>query len=107
MTSAGSQLAVRDMKLELGQVYNYSYINLLKITGKSYQVQEITDSVLSIEKITTPLGTYDCYKVSNQSSGAIGFSYYTTDYKHIPLLIELIDPNSGEAIMVLTLQEYE
>jgi len=107
MTSAGSQLAIRDMNLETGRVYKYSYINLLRFTGKSYQIQDVTDSVLNIEKITTPIGTFDCYKVRNRIPGAVGFSYYTADYKHIPLLIELLDPESNETIMTLTLQEYE
>jgi len=107
MTSAGSHLAIRDMNLETGRVYKYSYINLLRFTGKSYQIQDVTDSVLNIEKITTPIGTFDCYKVRNRIPGAVGFSYYTADYKHIPLLIELLDPESNETIMTLTLQEYE
>jgi len=106
-TSTGTQLVVRNMDFRKDQAYDYSFINLLRMTGQSFQPQSVHDSVISVVKITTPVGTFDCFKVSNQVPGAKGFSYYTTDSRRIPMLIELIDPQTDELIMTLTLQEYE
>ncbi|PKK83927.1 MAG: hypothetical protein CVT49_05745 [candidate division Zixibacteria bacterium HGW-Zixibacteria-1] len=106
-TTTGSQLFVRNMNFTVGKSYKYGYINLLRITGQSFQIMEVIDSVISQEKITTPMGTYDCYKVLNTVPGALGYSYYTTDARHIPVLIELLNPETKEQVMTLTLQKYE
>lgn len=106
-TTTGSQLFARNMDFAVGKSYTYSYVNLLRLSGQSFQTMEVTDSVVSTEKITTPLGTFDCYKVMNSVPGAIGYSYYTTDSRHLPVLIELLNPSTNEQLMTLTLQKYE
>lgn len=106
-TTTGSQLFARNMDFTVGKSYTYSYINLLRVTGQSFQKMEVTDSVVAIEKVTTPLGTFDCYKVLNTVPGALGYTYYTTDPRHLPVLIELLYPETKEKVMSLTLQKYE
>jgi len=106
-TSTGTQLIVRNTDFSEGMVYSYSWVNLLKFSGQAFQKQTANDSVTSIVAITTPVGTFDCFRVANIVPGAKGFSYYTTDNRHIPMLIELINPENDEILMTLTLQEYE
>ncbi|MEW5925610.1 MAG: hypothetical protein AB1746_16630 [Candidatus Zixiibacteriota bacterium] len=106
-TTTGSQLFARNMDFTIGKNHKYSYVNLLRVSGQSFQMMEVTDSIVSIEKITTPLGTFDCYKVLNTVPGALGYSYYTTDSRHLPVLVELLYPETKEKVMTLTLQKYE
>jgi hypothetical protein len=107
ITSTGSQLVARNMKFETGSSLRYSFINLLILFDSTPVPQEVTDSVLGKETVSIPLGTYECYKVKNTVPGGIGYSYYTTDERHIPIKIVLMDPREMKPSMTLILQKHE
>jgi hypothetical protein len=107
MTTAGALFVTRNMDFKIGNTIKHKFVNLLKATGTIPDVPEVIDSVINIEKITVPAGTFNCYKVMNMVSGIMSFTYYTTDKKHIPVKTELIDPESGKFTMTLVLQKYE
>nr|MBN2276640.1 hypothetical protein [candidate division Zixibacteria bacterium] len=107
VTSTGSQLMARSMDFEVGKTIKYSFVNLLQLSNQQFSPIEVIDSVVGRQQVTTPLGTFDCYKVSNTVPGTKGYSYYTADQVRLPVRIELVDPESEEILMTLILQNYE
>lgn len=107
VTSTGSQLILRDMNFKIGGTSEYSFINLLKFGERTFKVVPVVDSVTGKEVVTTPAGTFECFKVKNMVPGAMSYSYYSTDRRHIPVRIELIDPKTGEISRTHVMQKYE
>jgi hypothetical protein len=107
ITGTGTQLLSRNMDFTTGSTSKYTFFNLLKLGEKPYMPVQATDSIVGKEEVETPAGTFECYKVKNIVPGIIGYSYYTTDNRHIKVKTELIDPQSGKVSMTHILQKYE
>ena len=58
---------------------------------------------IGTENVTTPLGSFECYKVKNIVPGGFGYSYYTKDNEHLPVMTELIHPETGKPMSTVTL----
>ncbi len=106
-TTVGFRLVSRNMDYKVGNTFAYEFINLFTLADTISKAPEVRDSVVGIEKVQTPAGSFECYKVKNLVSGSESYNYYTTDTKHIPVKTEIIDPQSGKPAMTLTLQKYE
>ncbi len=106
-TTVGFRLVSRNMDFKIGNTFDYEFINLLTLADTISKAPKARDSIVGIEKIQTPVGSFECYKVKNMVSGSISYNYYTTDTRHIPVKTEIIDPRSGKLTMTLTLQKYQ
>ena len=106
-TTVGFRLVSRNMDFKIGNVRDYEFINLLTLKDTISKAPEARDSIMGIENVRTPAGTFDCYKVKNMVSGSESYNYYTTDARHIPVKTEIIDPKSGQPTMTQILQKYE
>jgi len=105
-TSVGSLLATRGMDFKPDRTFEYTFINLLAPSQGKYPAIESTDSVIQIETVTVPAGTYECYKVQNKTSGSTGFSFYAKELRNLPVNTKLID-SEGSVVMELKLKEYK
>lgn len=103
VTGIGAMLLGRSSTFEIGWFRNYRQINLINITGKPYEVQDVTDSVVSVENVALASGNYDCYKVMKIMPELIGYSYYSKDKNHIPVMIEAFDRTGTVRIMSIYL----
>ncbi len=106
-TTVGFRLVSRNMDFKIGNTRDYEFINLLTLIDTISKAPEARDSIVGIENVRTPAGTFDCYKVKNMVTGSESYNYYTTDARHIPVKTEIIDPKSGQPTMTLILQKYE
>ena len=103
VTGIGAMLLGRSSTFEIGWSRNYRQINLINITGKPYEVQDVTDSVVNVENVALASGNYDCYKVMKIIPELIGYSYYSKDKNHIPVMIEAFDRTGSVRIMSIYL----
>lgn len=106
-TTVGFRLVSRNMNFKIGSTFEYDFINLLSLTDTISKAPDAKDTVIGIERIRTPAGNFECYKVKNLVTGSESYNYYTTDAKHIPVKTEIIDPLSGKPAMTIILQKYE
>ncbi|MFH2035910.1 MAG: hypothetical protein ABIJ45_05865, partial [Candidatus Zixiibacteriota bacterium] len=87
VTNTASSTLARDIDFKIGQTRYYKFINLLKLTGKAYQLTEASDSVIAIMEIDTPLGRKECFQVKNIVQGGYGYTYYMNDNRHLPVKV--------------------
>ncbi len=107
ITTTGASLIGRNMNFGIGSTKKYRFVNFLAMTGLDFKVNEVIDSVMAIEKISTPAGEFECYKVKNIVGQTNSYTYYSTDKKHIPVRVDLYDTGGEQLAMRLTLQKYE
>jgi len=96
VTTTSSTVLSRAGDFAIGQSRSYKFINLLKITGKQFELADITDSITAIVEVDTPLGKMECYQIMNIVAGGFGYTYFTTDERHLPVKVELMDPESPD-----------
>ena len=105
ITGTGALFFTRGMNFNVGSSVKYNFVNLYQISkDKEFSTKQVQDSVISEENITTPLGSFDCYKVKNIVPGGYGYSYYTKTDDHLPVKTELIHPKTGEPMSTVTLK---
>lgn len=107
ITTAGSLLTSRSKNFTPGSRNEFAFVNLLLLTGKPFQAYPAADSVIGLDTITVPAGTFECYKVRNDVSGAYGYSYFATDSLYTPIKTEMLNINTGETITELVLTKKE
>jgi len=106
VTTTASAILSRNNDFKIGKSQNYKFINLLKLNGQAFQLSEITDSISAIVEIETPLGKMECYQVMNIVAGGFGYTYFTTDERHLPVKVELMNPEKPtEPTMTVLLTE--
>jgi hypothetical protein len=107
VTGIGAMLNGRNGSFEIGHTRKYRQVNLINLTGQKFRAQAITDSVVSREKVALAIGNFDCYKVMKIMPGLIGYTYYSTDSNHIPIMIDAFDSTGTDRIMNIYLTNYE
>jgi len=105
-TAVGYRLVLRNMNFDIGEYFDYGFVNLLTLSSSISEAPKARDSVIGVQEIDTPAGKYQCYKVRNSVGGSETFNYYSTDTRHIPVKTEIIDSKSGKQSMTITLKKY-
>jgi len=105
-TNVGSILVSRYQNFDSDSSREYESVNLIKLGSEKVETFTARDSVVGIQQVSVPAGDFKCYKVLNMVSGVHGYTYYAVEENLVPVLIELIDPQSGQPSMTVTLQEY-
>ena len=106
-TTTGTLLTARNKDFKPGYRNEYAFVNLLFMTGKPYQAIPAADSVIDLETVTVPAGTFECYKVRNDAVGAYGYSYFTKDGLHTPVKTVMLDNDTGKPVTELILMNRE
>ncbi|MCP4703091.1 MAG: DUF3108 domain-containing protein [candidate division Zixibacteria bacterium] len=107
VTGMGAMLLGRSCVFDTGWSRSYRQINLINLTGKPYEVQNVTDSVIGEETISLSIGSYDCYKVMKIMPNILGFSYYAKEEDHLPIMIEAFDRTGMVRLMSIHLTKRE
>lgn len=107
VTGIGAMLVTRDWSMAIGSVQNYAQVNLLLLGREPYLTEAIRDSVVSEENVVVPIGAFDCYRVMKLMPNIIGYTYYTRDQAHIPVMIQAFARETGEELMNIVLTGME
>jgi hypothetical protein len=106
-TTVGTMLALRGSDFKIGSVYKYNVINFLSLSGQKFAPRSQTDSVVSEEIVKVPMGEYKCIKVKNFMPGMYGYTYYSKENNHLPVLVEVMDLTSNQQIAKIALMKVE
>jgi len=107
VTSAGAQLVSRNLDFAVGHVTEHTSVSLVALGNLDFAPSIMVDSVMGKENITISLGAFDCLKVKNTGRGVAGYSYYTPDPGHIPIKVDIINPETGNITISMILVKHE
>jgi len=107
VTGIGATIRSRILNFEIGRTNEYNQVNLINLGGKEFTVEPIRDSVASLENVTLQFGSFECYKVHKLMPDIVGYTYYTNDSSHIPVMVEAFDRDTGRRIMSILLTGLE